>query len=77
MLSDQQGDYVFVVNAQNRVEQRRVQLGQSTPSTAAIMSGLKAGELVVLDGIQRVRPGIQVVPGPASPPPTEPKPAGQ
>jgi membrane fusion protein, multidrug efflux system len=77
VLSDQQGDYVYVVNAQNQVEQRRVQLGQSTPSTAAVTSGLKEGEMVVLDGIQRVRPGIQVVPGPATPPPAAPKAAGQ
>jgi membrane fusion protein (multidrug efflux system) len=77
VLSDQQGDYVYVVNAQNHVEQRRVRLGQSTPSTAAIMSGLNEGEMVVLDGIQRVRPGIQVVPGPATPPPVAPTPAGQ
>lgn len=69
VLSDQQGNYVFVVNAQNHVEQRRIQLGQSTPTTAVVMSGLKSGEMVVVDGIQRVRPGIQVVPGPASPPP--------
>jgi len=77
VLSDQQGDYVYVLNAQNHVEQRRVRLGQSTPSTAAIMSGLNEGEMVVLDGIQRVRPGIQVVPGPATPPPVAPTPAGQ
>jgi len=69
VLSDQQGDYVYVVDSQNRVEQRRIQLGQSTPSTAVIMAGLNEGEMVVLDGIQRVRPGIQVVPGPAAPPP--------
>ena len=37
VLSDQQGDYVYVVDEQNKVEQRRVQLGQSTPSTAVIM----------------------------------------
>jgi membrane fusion protein, multidrug efflux system len=77
VLSDQQGDYVYVVNAQNQVELRRVQLGQSTPSTAAVTSGLKEGEMVVLDGIQRVRPGIQVAPGPATPPPVAPKAAGQ
>lgn len=77
VLSDQQGDYVYVVNAQNHVEQRRVQMGQSTPSTAAITSGLNEGEMVVLDGIQRVRPGIEVAPGPATPAPTAPKAAGQ
>jgi membrane fusion protein (multidrug efflux system) len=69
VLSDQQGDYVYVVGSDNKVEQRRVQLGQSTPTTAVIAGGLKEGEMVVADGIQRVRPGIQVSPGPASPPP--------
>ena len=76
VLSDQQGDYVYVVDSQNHVEQRRIQLGQSTPSTAVIMAGLKEGEAVVLEGIQRVRPGIQVNPGPAAPTPTTPKPTG-
>ncbi len=41
------------------------------------MAGLKEGDMVVLEGIQRVRPGIQVVPGPAAPTPAAPKPAGQ
>ncbi len=41
VLSDQQGDYVYLVDGQNHVEQRRIQLGQSTPSTAVIMAGLK------------------------------------
>ncbi len=77
VLSDQQGDYVYVVDGHNRVEQRRIRLGQSTPSTAVIMSGLDPGEMVVLEGIQRVRPGIEVAPGPAAPTPTAPKPAGQ
>jgi membrane fusion protein (multidrug efflux system) len=69
VLSDQQGDYVYVVGADNKVEQRRIQLGQSTPATAVIAGGLKEGEMVVADGVQRVRPGIAVTPGPASPPP--------
>jgi membrane fusion protein, multidrug efflux system len=76
VLSDQQGDYVYVVGADNKVEQRRVRLGQSTPVTAVVASGLKDGEMVVSDGVQRVRPGIQVTPGPASPPPTSPALAG-
>jgi membrane fusion protein, multidrug efflux system len=69
VLSDQQGDYVYVVGTGNKVEQRRIQLGQSTPTTAVVAGGLKDGEMVVTDGIQRVRPGIEVSPGPASPPP--------
>jgi len=69
VLSDQQGDYVYVVDAQNKTEQRRIQLGQSTPSTAVVSNGLKEGELVISEGLQRVRPGVTVSPSPASPPP--------
>lgn len=77
VLSDQQGEYVYVVGPDNKVEQRRIQLGQSTPATAVVAAGLKEGELVVVDGIQRVRPGIAVNPGPASPGPGTPATAGQ
>jgi membrane fusion protein, multidrug efflux system len=75
VLSDQQGDYVYVVGADNKVEQRRIQLGQSTPTTAVVAGGLKDGEMVISDGVQRARPGIVVSPGPASPPPASPSPA--
>jgi membrane fusion protein (multidrug efflux system) len=64
VLTDQQGSYVYVVGADNKVEQRRVKLGQSSPGTAVITSGLREGETVVADGIQRVRPGIVVNPAP-------------
>ena len=70
VLADQAGDYVFVVDAGNKAEQRRIALGHSTPSTAVVMSGLKEGEMVVLDGLQRVRAGQPVSPGPATPPPS-------
>src|SRR6266481_5940575 len=69
VLSDQQGDYVYVVDAQNKTEQRRIQLGQSTPSTAVVSNGLKEGELVISEGLQRVRPDATVSPSPATPPP--------
>ncbi len=69
VLSDQQGDYVYVVDAQNKAEIRRIQLGQSTPTTAVVTNGLKEGELVVSEGLQRVRPGAAVSPGPATPGP--------
>jgi membrane fusion protein, multidrug efflux system len=70
VLADQQGDYVYVVDAQNRAQRRPIQLGQSTPSTAVVTSGLKEGELVISEGLQRVRPGDAVAPAPASPPPS-------
>jgi membrane fusion protein (multidrug efflux system) len=67
VLSDQQGDSVFVVGPDNKAEQRRIQLGQSTPTVAAVISGLSPGQKVVVEGLQRVRPGMTVAPGPASP----------
>jgi membrane fusion protein, multidrug efflux system len=69
VLSDQQGDYVYVVDAQNKAQRRPIQLGQSTPSTAVVSNGLNEGELVISEGLQRVRPGEVVSPGPATPPP--------
>lgn len=76
VLSDQQGDYVYVVDAQKKAQIRRIQQGQSTPSLAVITSGLTEGELVVSEGLQRVRPGEVVMPSPATPRPTVAAPAG-
>ena len=67
VLSDQQGDYVFVVGPDNKAEQRRIQLGQSTPVMGSVISGLSPGDKVIVEGLQRVRPGQPVAPGPASP----------
>ncbi len=68
VLSDQSGDYVYTVDAQNKVQQTRIQLGQSTPTVASVLSGLTEGAMVITDGVQKVRPGQVVSPGPASPP---------
>jgi membrane fusion protein, multidrug efflux system len=67
VLSDQQGDYVFTVGADNKAVQRRIQLGQSTSTVAAVINGLSLGDKVIVEGLQRVRPGQPVAPGPASP----------
>ncbi|HET6389760.1 efflux RND transporter periplasmic adaptor subunit [Hyphomicrobium sp.] len=71
VLSDQQGEYVYVVGPDDVVVQRRIQLGQSTPALAMVTAGLKEGERVVSEGIQRVRPDMKVKPQPAGPDPTK------
>lgn len=71
VLMDQQGDYVWVVGADNKAERRTVKLGQSTPAVAAVVDGLKAGDLVVAEGVQRVKAGATVAPSPATPQPTD------
>jgi membrane fusion protein (multidrug efflux system) len=69
VMSDQSGNYVFVVAADNKVQRRAIQLGQSTATMAVIADGLKQGESVIVDGLQRSRPGILVKPGPVAPQP--------
>jgi membrane fusion protein, multidrug efflux system len=71
VLTDQAGDYVFAVGADNKAQQRRVQLGQSSPNTVVVTSGLAEGESIITEGIQRARPGLVVAPGPASTPATQ------
>lgn len=66
VLTDQQGDYVYVIGPDNKAEQRRIQIGQSTTTVASVMTGLTLGEKVIAEGVQRVRPGQPVTPSPAS-----------
>jgi RND family efflux transporter MFP subunit len=60
--SDQAGRYVLTVNADGIVEQRRVQLGQTTGEMRVVDSGLKADERVVVSGILDAVPGQKVDP---------------
>jgi len=57
---DQAGTYVLVVNSENKVETRRVKLGPKEDTDIVIDDGLKEGERVIVDGIQKVHPGQQV-----------------
>jgi membrane fusion protein (multidrug efflux system) len=69
VLSDQRGSFVYVVDEQKKAQQRRVTLGASPPGLAVVIDGLRAGEQVVADGLQRLRPGIEVNAVPAGGPP--------
>ncbi|MFO1207881.1 MAG: efflux RND transporter periplasmic adaptor subunit [Amaricoccus sp.] len=57
---DQQGAFVLVVGADSKVEVRRVQVGATTLGRTAVTDGLTEGENVIVDGINKVRPGIVV-----------------
>ena len=67
IAQDQSGSYLFVVNDKNVAEQRRVKTGVSRDGLVSITEGLKAGEKVIIQGQQRVRPGMTVTPTQAPP----------
>ena len=60
--SDQAGRYVLTVNADNVVEQRRVELGQTFGQLRLVESGLKPDDRVVVAGLQEAIPGQKVDP---------------
>jgi len=60
--TDQNVRYVFAVDKNNKVEYRAVKLGPLVDGLRVVREGLKEGEYVVVNGLQRVRPGIEVAP---------------
>ena len=54
--------YVYVVTAGGTIEYRTVQLGPLVDGLRVVRSGLKPHEVVVINGLQRVRPGAQIDP---------------
>ena len=57
---DREGRYVLVVDGENRVLQRRVKTGPILGGMWAIESGLAAKEIVIVQGVQKVSPGMVV-----------------
>ena len=60
--TDQNKKFVLVVSADNKAEYREVTLGASVDNLRVVASGLKSGERIVVNGLQRVRPGAVVEP---------------
>jgi len=60
--TDQSRKFVFVVNTDSKAEYREVVLGQSVDGLRLVRSGLKPGEKVVVNGLQRVKRGAALAP---------------
>lgn len=60
--TDQEKRYVLVVGADNKTEYREVTLGAPVEGLRTVTRGLKPGERIVVNGLQRVRPGMVVQP---------------
>lgn len=75
VMSSAQGTFVWIVGAGDKVELRPVTLGGNVGERELITSGLHGGERLVVDGVLKVQPGVQVTiakPAPAVAPPAGP-----
>ncbi|MCK8043553.1 efflux RND transporter periplasmic adaptor subunit [Shewanella sp. 1CM18E] len=59
---DQQGRFVMVLNQQDEVQKRVVELGERFGVEWRVLKGLEDGERIVVEGLQKIRPGIKVNP---------------
>jgi multidrug efflux system membrane fusion protein len=64
--NDQSKRFVFVVGADRKAAFREVALGQDVNGERVVLSGLRSGEKIIVDGLQRVQPGAAVDPHIAS-----------
>lgn len=62
ILREQLGDFVYVVNRENKVERRKISLGGKNGEFYAVKDGLKKGERVVVSGLQKAQSGSVVTP---------------
>jgi len=57
---DQEGRFVMVVNEKNIIEKRLLRLGERYGIRWEVKDGLKNNESIVVEGLQRIRPGLEV-----------------
>ena len=62
VMHDAYKSYVYIVNDQGVVERRDVTLGNTVNNEQCFSSGVKEGEVVIIDGMHKVRPGAKVNP---------------
>lgn len=66
LLSDQGQKYLLLVDGKDVVQYRPVEVGLLQDGLRAIRGGLKADDRVIINGLQRVRPGLSVSPQPGA-----------
>lgn len=57
---NKQGYYVLIVDRENKVAVRQVQLGRQQEGQWEVTTGLTKGERIIIEGLQKVQPGVQV-----------------
>jgi multidrug efflux system membrane fusion protein len=64
--TDQDKKFVLVVDPQNKLDYRQIVLGEWANGLRIVKTGLKPGERIVVNGLQRVRPGAVIAPEPVT-----------
>ncbi|WP_179221821.1 efflux RND transporter periplasmic adaptor subunit [Inquilinus limosus] len=75
ILTDQTGSYVLVVGQDKKAAAKHITTGANQGADVVVQQGLNDGDVVIVDGVQKVRPGQEVNPAPAADP--APSGAGQ
>ena len=65
LMADQGGTFVMIAD-NGKAATRRVKLGADMGANVAVLTGLKPGDLVIVEGLQAIRPDSAVLPSPAS-----------
>jgi RND family efflux transporter MFP subunit len=75
--TDQSQKYVLLLGTNNQIEYRRIKLGRMIDGLRIVREGLKVGDVIVVNGAQRVHPGMTVTPQRVSMGAAEPAPSAQ
>lgn len=59
---DQQGPFALAITADKKVQQKYLELGQQVETNFVVTKGLEDGDEVIVEGLQKVRPGVEVDP---------------
>ena len=63
VVSELQGEYsIFVVNAENKIESKRIVIGDSFDDYYIVKEGISEGDKIVFEGLQKVGNGLEVIP---------------
>jgi multidrug efflux system membrane fusion protein len=72
--TDQDRKFVYVVDGGNKVTYREIKMGAETDGNRVVLSGLKPGEKVIVEGLMRIRPDMIVAPKEVAPAKVAPEP---
>jgi len=62
LMQSAKGRFVYVLTAENKAQINPVEVGEILADKAVLSAGLKAGDRVVIDNLQKVRPGAVLIP---------------